>query len=84
MGSRTMPTVTLCPCGLPLHYISPRVQRYVEEMIVKHGPTIVVTLEGGGRFDVNRHYIALHGLKAQELESLADRGIIERLPTDDF
>jgi len=32
------------------------------------------------KYKVQRHYIALHGIKAAELDELADRGIVERLP----
>jgi len=63
-----------CPCGRPLHYTDPDVLRLVEEQITRLGPTVLVRLlSGGGSYRVPRHYIALHGLKAWEIEDLAKR-----------
>ena len=60
----------LCPCGLPdRHYRSAEVQAFVEKMVREHGETVVVTVEGRS-WRVPRHYIALHGLRAAELETL--------------
>ena len=63
-----------CACGLPLHYSSPIVRAQVERMIAAAGgkPDVVVTVTSRfgrptRRFLVQRHYIALHGLKTQEL-----------------
>jgi hypothetical protein len=63
-----------CACGLPLHYTSRMVREQVERMIALSGgnPMVVVTVTSKhGRptrhFLVQRHYIALHGLKTQEL-----------------
>jgi hypothetical protein len=43
------------------------------------GPDVVVECQGK-RYKVSRHYIALHGLKAMELESLLAKGIIQVAP----
>jgi len=63
-----------CACGLPLHYSSEIVRAQVERMIAAAGgnPHVIVTVTSKrGRptrhFLVQRHYIALHGLKTQEL-----------------
>jgi len=61
----------LCPCGKPLHYSNPSTQALVERMISLLGPTIKVTRTQDGRtWRVPRHYIALHGLKEQDLPDL--------------
>jgi len=59
-----------CPCG-QTHDGSPslpHVARLVEQM----GETVVVTVPGGS-WHVPRIYIAMHGLKAEELKVLADK-----------
>jgi hypothetical protein len=61
-----------CGCGRRLHYSSPESQRIVEMMIDELGPDVTVTLEDGS-WRVPRHYIALHGLRADRLKRLATR-----------
>src|SRR4030095_11582 len=64
-----------CACGLPLHYSAPELQAEVERMIALAGgnPLVIVTVTSkrpgvkARHFLVQRHYIALHGLKTQEL-----------------
>jgi hypothetical protein len=56
----------LCWCGRPLHYRDQGVRRSVETMIKRMGPNVVVTTAAGS-FLVPRHYIALHGLKAEDV-----------------
>jgi hypothetical protein len=64
-----------CACGLPLHYSSPELRREVERMIQLAGgnPLVIVTVTSrrpgvrARHFLVQRHYIALHGLKTQDL-----------------
>jgi hypothetical protein len=58
-----------CHCGRPLHYQDLEVQRAVERLIRAKGPRVVVRA-GGRAWMVDRHYIALHGLKAVELPRL--------------
>jgi hypothetical protein len=62
-----------CACGEPLHYGDSRgsrvMRRAVEKLARALGENIVVTV-GTRRWLVQRHYIALHGLSAQELPSL--------------
>lgn len=59
-----------CPCGLPLHYTVPVIQETVEKMIAERGDTVLVTTPGG-TWRVPRHYIALHGVKVDELSVIA-------------
>jgi hypothetical protein len=61
----------LCHCGKPLHYNSKGVEAFVRKKIAELGETMPVsTPDENGRvrtWKVPRHYIALHGLKAQEI-----------------
>lgn len=60
-----------CGCGQPLHYTNPAAQRAVEEIVEALGPLVkVVVIEGA--WIVPRHYIALHGIKADEVKRLAE------------
>ncbi len=67
--------MTMCACGKPLHYTDPRNEKIVSEAVAKCGPDLIV-VGPFGRYLVQRHYLALHGLKGSELVSLAKRGII--------
>jgi hypothetical protein len=62
----------MCPCGLPLHYPSPEAHEAVRQIIQTLGPNIPVRTRKGC-WSVPRHYIALHGLSAQDLPTLAQR-----------
>lgn len=68
-----------CACGEPLHYRDRKVEEAVRELVEKLGLLIQVTVQGQGVFRASRHYIALHGLKATEVNELVGRGIIERV-----
>lgn len=64
----------MCGCGEPIHYTDESARRIVEALIEKHGPTVVIGVEGSRKaFAVPRHYVGLHGLKAAELPELAAR-----------
>ena len=62
--------MTLCHCGKPLHYTDPNIQRDVERLIAQLGEKIIVKTSDGRSWRVPRHYIALHGLKDVEVETL--------------
>lgn len=66
----------LCACGRPLHYTNPETQAVVEALVTKFGETTIVEVPGLGRYKVQRHYIALHGLRAIELPQLLMNGIV--------
>lgn len=58
----------MCACGRPLHYSDPNVRRHVERLIRMLGENARVRRMGDKRvWLVPRHYIALHGLKAEDL-----------------
>lgn len=62
---------TLCHCGQPLHYTSEPMRLFVEARIKELGPDRKVIKETTGEvFLVPRHYIALHGLTEDDLDSL--------------
>jgi hypothetical protein len=62
----------MCACGKPLHYSNPELLAAMEALITRLGPEIVVTTPTGS-WKVPRHYIALHGLKADELSTVGER-----------
>lgn len=59
----------LCHCGRPLHYTDPAIQRIVSMMVADLGPDIEIHCHGR-IYQVQRHYIALHGIKAEDLPHL--------------
>lgn len=65
----------MCHCGKPLHYSSKMIQRKVEGIVEKQGEFVPVKI-GDRTWLVQRHYIALHGLKARELPSLGFEEVI--------
>ncbi len=65
----TSPAEPLCHCGRPLHYSTAKKRELVEQVVRECGPYIRVTV-GKHTYLVQRHYIALHGLKASELPTL--------------
>lgn len=58
-----------CACGRPLHYTDPKVEAFMERMVKEHGEFIEVETPDG-RWKVQRHFIALHGLHADDLPKL--------------
>jgi hypothetical protein len=66
-----------CPCGLPLHYQDPKIEAFMRKLVARLGPTIVLTARGRS-FEVSRHYIALHGIKAAELAVLGFPEVFHR------
>lgn len=73
-----------CACGRPLHYANPDSQRMVEGLIALVGDEYVLVtahLDGKWRqWRVQRHYIALHGIKADELPAIAPALGFEEVP----
>jgi hypothetical protein len=61
-----------CACGQPLHYTNPHVQRTVEKFVAELGETVTIRTPYGS-WPVPRHYIALHGITAADLPTLAER-----------
>jgi hypothetical protein len=59
----------LCACGRPLHYTDTTMRRQVQKLVDRLGADVVVTV-GDRSWAVQRHYIALHGLKPAMLPVL--------------
>lgn len=60
----------LCHCGKPLHYANSHTERLVKELIAAVGDPYIPITAHGRIWRVQRHYIALHGIKADELHTL--------------
>lgn len=60
---------TNCHCGRPLHYNDPKIEAQLKELTQQLGEYMQVTV-AGRTFLVQRHYIALHGIKGKDLASL--------------
>lgn len=59
----------LCHCGRSLHYTDEVVEGFTKDLIKTLGPTVKVNV-GNRTWEVERHYIALHGVRAAELPDL--------------
>lgn len=59
----------LCHCGKELHYSSDATKKFVNEMIKHLGEFVDITTPDG-TYEVPRHFIALHGIKGNEVSSL--------------
>lgn len=68
------PEVGMCACGKKLHYTDPEKQKRCQELVDQLGEFIEVVDSKHRRFKVQRHYIALHGIKEVDL---AELGFIE-------
>lgn len=69
--------VKRCACGLPLHYRDKSKEAEIQADVEKLGEWIPVSV-GHDRYLVQRHYMALHGLKGNEVHSLMQQGIIRK------
>jgi hypothetical protein len=58
-----------CYCGNPLHYTDENLKKQVEDMIKKLGTHIDIVCMNK-TYRVPRHFIALHGLNACDLDIL--------------
>lgn len=65
-------SIRMCACGRPLHYTNVESRAYVERMVQRLGEHVLVTMPTES-YLVPRHYIALHGIKATELSTLAEK-----------
>lgn len=72
-----MRTNQRCACGLPLHYSDPAIQAQVQALVDELGEWVPVHL-GNDKYLAQRHYIALHGLKGQDIEDLCRQGIVRK------
>jgi hypothetical protein len=61
-----------CPCG-EVHELSAAVRGAYEPVTAALPPDAVINVKGVGSWVVPKIYIAVHGLKADELPELAER-----------
>lgn len=67
-----------CHCGQPLHYSDKNIEAQINELCEKLGDFMKVTdVQSGKTFMVQRHYIALHGIKGKDVASLGFQEAIE-------
>lgn len=64
-----MKTEERCACGRKLHYSNKELENSIRAFIAELGPEVKVIVDGRAWL-VQRHYIALHGIKACDLPSL--------------
>lgn len=70
--------IEMCHCGTPLHYSSPEIKHAVERLIAATGPYRRVTSLATRRtYWVQVHFIALHGIKEQELHTYGFRDVTD-------
>lgn len=61
----------MCHCGRPLHYTDPEVEAAVRKLVAETGEYVIVRVGQNGKgYLVQRHYMALHGIRAVDLPSL--------------
>jgi len=74
-----------CHCGRPLHYRNPGIRQIVEHEIRLHGPLVRVNVNDRVWL-VPRHYIALHGLRADQIGRLGFQEVTDlqssKIPAD--
>lgn len=60
----------MCHCGKPIHYTDKNIEKHVLELCAASGEYVNVTsCVTKKTYKVQRHYIALHGIKEHELHS---------------
>jgi hypothetical protein len=62
-------TEVLCHCGQPLHFTDPMVEDYFKDLVRALGPTVKIQAMGK-TYEVQRYYVALHGIAAADLPEL--------------
>jgi hypothetical protein len=65
----------LCFCGQPLHYRDPAIELMVSRMVRDFGERVRVSV-GARTWLVPRHYIALHGLKTEDVPRLGFEEVV--------
>jgi hypothetical protein len=70
VNTRRLRDIPRCHCGRMLHYSSPTIQTMVEKIVADRGEFVLVRGPDGRRWRVQRHFIALHGVMADDLPTL--------------
>jgi len=63
-----------CHCGRPLHYQSKKREAEVRHIVERFGEYITVE-QDGKKYQVPRHWIALHGIKGKDISKLGFREV---------
>ena len=70
----------MCACGMPLHYSDPEKRKLIESLIKMCGEMVtIINSENGRSWRVPRHFIALHGIKMEEMPQLAIKYAFEEV-----
>lgn len=67
--------MTKCHCGKSLHYDHPELEKVVKEMCDEFGEYTQMNIKGRN-WKVQRHYVALHGIHASQIERLGFEEIL--------
>ena len=67
--------LTKCHCGKDLHYNDPKIQNDIQDLVDRFGEFITIVVvdkmtKVNRKFRVQRHYIALHGIKGKDVAKL--------------
>jgi hypothetical protein len=68
-GTEVEQPEVLCHCGQPLHFTDPMIEAYFKDLVRALGPTVKIQA-AGKTYEVQRYYVALHGLAAADLPEL--------------
>lgn len=63
-----------CHCGRPLHYQDKELEAQVRHIVERFGEYITVEHDGK-KYQVQRHYIALHSIKGKDISTLGFREV---------
>ena len=69
MDSKAAGQTAMCHCGRPLHYTDPVIEAMIGVLVEQLGEYTQVTVDRR-TWLVQRHYIALHGIRAVDLPNL--------------
>ena len=69
---------THCACGRLLHYTDPAVEEVMMRIVKEKGENVIIDC-GGEKYSVQRHFIALHGVRGLDLTLLEKAGIINHV-----
>lgn len=71
-----------CACGRPLHYAEQSTLEAMVRLVEEHGECIRMVDSRGRAFMVQRHYVALHGMRETQLARIADELGFEEVSLD--
>jgi hypothetical protein len=69
-GSIVSTQAKQCHCGKPLHYTNKALEAQLIQLSADLGEYMNLTIIGGKTYRVQRHYVALHGIKGKDISTL--------------